>query len=122
VQNNSQKYGQEGEELAVAHLLSKGYKILERNWRFGKLEIDLIAKYGELVVFVEVKARKNLTFGEPEIFVSRRKQSYIITAANHYLITNDLDLESRFDIIAISRIDNENKINHLEGAFSAVAR
>lgn len=107
--------------MAVKHLLAQGYRILERNWRFKRLEVDIIASKDQQMVFVEVKTRKNLNFGEPEIFVSRKKQNFLISAANHYLIMNDLNMESRFDIVAISR-HNGIQIKHLEGAFYATAR
>ena len=117
MQNNSQKYGQEGENHASNYLKRHGYEILERNWRFKKLEVDIIARKADLVAFVEVKTRKNSTFGEPEIFVTKKKQSFLIAAANQYLVERNLNVESRFDIIAISQLNNNETVNHLEGAF-----
>ena len=122
MQNNSQIFGLEGEELAAGFLAEKGYQILERNYRFGRYEVDIIARHGDTIVFVEVKSRKNINFGEPEIFVSRRKQAFLFTAANHYLVVNDLELESRFDIVSVWRENKTKQIKHLEGAFYAVAR
>jgi putative endonuclease len=122
VQNNSKIYGAEGEEKAAKYLVEQGYKILERNWRFRHLEIDIIASKDREIVFVEVKTRKNLNFGAPELFVSRKQQNFLISAANYYLISKDLDIESRFDIVAIWRENNEYIIKHLEGAFYAAGR
>jgi putative endonuclease len=115
--NNSQKQGQEGEVLAKNYLLKQGYEILERNWRCKKYEIDIIAKKGETMVFVEVKTRKNTTFGEPELFVTRQKQGFVIAAANQYLKDNNINLESRFDIIAIIQLNNTRTVKHLEAAY-----
>lgn len=117
MENISKKQGEEGELLARNYLLKCGYKILETNWRYRKLEIDLIAKKGETMVFIEVKTRKNDTFGDPELFVTRKKQAFIIAAANQYLVENNIELESRFDIIAVLRINNNYTVKHLEGAF-----
>lgn len=115
--NNSQKQGQEGEMLAKNYLLKEGYEIVELNYRYKKYEIDIIAKKGETMVFVEVKTRKNSTFGEPEIFVTRQKQGFVIAAANQYLKDNNISLESRFDIIAIIQLNNTRTVKHLEAAY-----
>ncbi|WP_317899102.1 YraN family protein [Aurantibacillus circumpalustris] len=115
--NNSQKQGQEGEIIARKYLISKGYELLELNWRFRKYEIDIIAKKDETIVFVEVKTRKSNTFGEPEVFVTKQKQNFLIAAANQYLIENNIDLESRFDIISVLQFNNNHTVKHLEAAF-----
>ena len=117
MQNNSQKQGQEGEKLARKHLLTQGYVILEANWRFKKYEIDIIAKNNQSIVFVEVKTRKSNTFGEPEIFVTKQKQNFLIAAANQYIMQNNIELEARFDIIAIIQLNNNHTVKHLEAAF-----
>jgi putative endonuclease len=117
MQKNSQNYGAWGEEEAVAYLKRNGYSILERNWRYKHLEIDIIAKKGETLVIVEVKSRKNDTFGEPEIFVNKRKQQFLITAANSYVLERDLDYEVRFDIVALTG----SEVKHIEDAFYPLA-
>jgi putative endonuclease len=117
MQNKSQKQGLSGEKLAREYLLEKGYEILEQNWRFRKYEVDIISKKGQTIVFVEVKTRKSGTFGEPEVFVTRQKQNFLIAAANQYIIQNNIDLESRFDIIAILQFNNNHSVKHLEDAF-----
>lgn len=117
MKNNSQKQGIEGEILAKNHLLKQGYEILELNWRYKKYEIDIIAKKDQTLVFIEVKTRKNNTFGEPELFVTKQKQGFTITAANQYIIENNIDSESRFDIIAVIQLNNNHTVKHLEGAF-----
>lgn len=110
--------GKIGEEIAVAELVKKGYQILETNYRFGRDEVDIIAKIEEYIVFVEVKTRANNYMGEPEEAVSRSKQQRIIKVANHYLIENDLDNEGRFDIFGIILNQGNKSIKHIIEAFS----
>ena len=121
VQNYSQNYGAAGEALAAVFLQKKGYLILERNWRYKKFEVDLIARKDNLLVIIEVKTRKNGNFGEPEIFVTRKKQSFLIAAAHHYLIASDLTLEVRFDVVAVLGLHETESVKHLEGAFYPTA-
>jgi putative endonuclease len=114
---NSQKFGKEAEELARKHLVNKGFSILQSNWRFKKYEVDIIAESNEFIVFVEVKARSTEAFGEPEMFVTLKKQKFLIAAANNYLQENNIEKEARFDIIGILPINNNYSVKHLEGAF-----
>ena len=107
--------GKEGEEMAVLHLVKKGYKIVARNYRYKKSEIDIIATKDKSIVFVEVKTRTNSFFQEPELSVTLSKQKQITKGANFYIQENDLDMDIRFDIVAITLF--ENKINHIKGAF-----
>ena len=109
--------GLEGEDLAAKHLVESGCKILERNWRFGKEEIDIIARIADDLVIVEVKTRNSNFFGEPHEFVTKGKQSHMIRAANAYIEKHDLDLETRFDVIGIIINSKEKTIDHIEGAF-----
>jgi len=122
MKNNSQQQGLEGEILARNYLLKSGYEVLELNWRYKKYEIDIIAKKDETMVFVEVKTRKSNTFGEPELFVTKQKQSFLIIAANKYIIENNIDLESRFDIIAVIQFNNNYTVKHLEAAFYSLVK
>lgn len=115
--NNSKHLGVEGEKKAREHLLKCDYTILETNWRFKKYEVDIICRRDQTLVFVEVKTRSSEVFGSPEIFVTLQKQKFLISAANQYLIQNNLELESRFDIISIVQISNSFTVKHLEGAF-----
>jgi putative endonuclease len=109
--------GKIGEELAVQFLVDKGYEILERNWRNIHKEIDIIAKEGEDLVIVEVKARQTDEYGEPDIAVTKRKQRMLIAAANAYITRKGLDVETRFDIVSIVFKDGEPVIEHIEDAF-----
>ena len=109
--------GKIGEELAAQFLIEKGYEILERNWRNIHKEIDIIAKEGEDLVIVEVKARQTDEYGEPDIAVTKRKQRMLIAAANAYILKNNLDVSTRFDIISIVFKNGEPVIEHIEDAF-----
>ncbi len=113
--------GIKGEELASFYLEGKGYTILEKNWRFGREEIDIIAKQNEMLVVVEVKTRTGSFFGEPEEFVNRQKQKNLIKAANAYIEKNNLELEVRFDIMGVILTGNNHRINHIEDAFHPIA-
>lgn len=109
--------GQKGEELAAAYLKSKGYNILEMNWRFRQLEADIIASIDDILVVAEVKTRKSNFFGEPETFVTKQKQRNLVKAANEYIQRNQLDHEVRFDILSVIMNSGGAKVNHIEAAF-----
>ena len=109
--------GKHGEELAVQYLTEKGYEILERNWRNKHKEIDLVAKDGETLVIVEVKTRQSDDHGEPDLAVTRQKQTRLIYAANAYIFKYNLDINTRFDIISIVIKDGNPVIEHIEDAF-----
>lgn len=110
-------FGKEGEEQAVKFLEEKGYKIIERNWRGRKVEIDIIATKDHQLIIVEVKSRKTNVFGEPEEFVNRVKQKNLIHGAQEFFYASRLGLEIRFDIISVLAGKNEMKINHIQDAF-----
>lgn len=109
-----------GEEIAVRHLHDKGFTILSTNWRYGKDEIDIIAEKGDFLVIVEVKTRRSAGFGEPEVFVNQAKQKFLVRAAQAYLEKNEVEKETRFDIISIVLNNNTRKVNHIEDAFYPV--
>ena len=109
--------GKQGELEAVRYLQEKGYEIMTRNYRYQHAEIDLIAKKGKLLVFIEVKTRTNLSYGNPEEFVSYTKAKLVMKAAEHYIFANDWLHDIRFDIVAVTLAGNELRINHLEDAF-----
>lgn len=109
--------GIKGEELAEKYLIDQGYQILERNWHFGKNEIDIIARDGACLVIAEVKTRRTANFGEPEEFVTRSKQRALIKAANGYIMIKDLDLEVRFDILSVLYNGNSYTVKQIKDAF-----
>jgi len=109
--------GQKGEAMARDYLKKRGYQILQTNWHFGKNEIDIIAEIDEYLVIVEVKTRSTNFFGEPQVFVNRQKQNFLIRAANAYVNKMDLDKEVRFDIIAVTLSREKTRIDHIDDAF-----
>lgn len=115
--SSTNSIGKSGESSASTHLIKMGFKIIERNWRWRRKEIDIIAEYQEYIVFVEVKTRENNSFGNPEDFVSRKQQRHIIAAADAYITEKDIDKEARFDIIAITNNFGKEEILHIPDAF-----
>jgi len=110
--------GKLGEQIAADYLLRNGYEILKRNYFYDKAEIDIIAqKSPDTLVIVEVKTRNSDFFGDPQDFVKPSKIKLLVKAANEYVISNDLDLEVRFDIIAIIKNKAVEKLEHFEDAF-----
>lgn len=109
--------GKKGEEIAARHLNGKGYKIIQRNWRYAKDEIDIIAETEDFIVFVEVKTRSTRFFGEPEESVTDQKEKFVIRAADEYINQKEIDKEARFDIISIIIDGNKQSIRHIEDAF-----
>jgi len=110
-------FGKKGEEIAKNYLAEKGYLILESNWTIGKLEVDIIAKTKDFIVFIEVKTRSSSYIIEPEASVNRTKQKNIIRAANKYIVWNKIQDEARFDIITVLGSDEKYIITHIEDAF-----
>ena len=108
--------GIKGEKLAIDFLLKKGYKILEKNFRYLKAEVDIIAKKDNVLAAVEVKTRSTDYFGNPQDFVNPKKIKLLLSAIDYYVNEKDLDVEVRFDIIAIT-YQKTIKIRHLEDAF-----
>ncbi|MFT4683447.1 MAG: putative endonuclease [Flavobacteriales bacterium] len=109
--------GKKGEQLAIDYLVEKGYTILDKNWRFQKAEIDIIAQKENTLAVVEVKTRSSDYFGNPQDFVNPKKIQLSVSAINEYVISKDLNVDVRFDIIAILKTEKETKIEHLEDAF-----
>ena len=108
--------GKWGEDLAVAFLQGQGYTIIERDWKSGRRDIDIIAKDETgTIVFVEVKTRRNRLFGEPEEAIDYRKMQSLQQAINHYIKFRCINGNVRFDIISIvGTIGTEPEINHIK--------
>lgn len=109
--------GKLGEELAVEFLQKDGYEILETNWTFQKAEIDIIAKKEGFLAIVEVKTRSSLDFGLPQDFVKPKKIQLLVKAVDAYVNEKNLDIEVRFDIIAVHKEGKSFAIEHLIDAF-----
>ncbi len=114
----SKSLGNWGEQFAAELLIKKGYTIRERNFRFARGEIDLIAEHEGMLVFVEVKTASKLDLGDPLTWVDERKQRQLATVASHYLQKYEIeDVDCRFDVIAIVRQGGKIQVKHIENAF-----
>jgi len=109
--------GKKGEVLAAEYLVRNGYKILAKNWRFLKAEIDIIAQKEDILTIVEVKTRSSVNIVSPEAAVNDKKIKLLVSAANEYIILHDLDVEARFDIISIHKKNNKHNLTHTKDAF-----
>jgi putative endonuclease len=109
--------GKQGEDIAKKYLIDKGYKILETNWKSGRHEIDIIAQKYDFLSIVEVKTRTNIDYGFPESFVTQKKMRNMVYAAHNYLKLKCIDLDLRFEVIAIIKIANQFQIEHFDEAF-----
>ena len=111
--------GSWGEEKAAEYLTKKGYRICNRDWHYGHRDIDIIAFKDNVLAIVEVKTRRDDTFMLPELAVDHRKVRSLMIAANAYVKSYKIDYELRFDIIAVTGVDdNSCVINHIESAFT----
>lgn len=95
------KTGSAGEKMAIEYLKYLGYQIRETNWKFSRAEIDIIAKDGDILVFIEVKTRTNIEYGRPEEFVRKKKTNLILDASQRYMESIEYDWEIRFDIVSV---------------------
>jgi len=109
--------GNKGEKLAFNYLVKKGYKILTRNYRFKRNEIDIVAEFENTLIIIEVKTRASRFLAGPEETVTPAKQKTIIKVANDYIQEHEIDLDTRFDIISIILNEKETNIEHLIDAF-----
>jgi putative endonuclease len=109
--------GPRGEDMAVKLLKRKGYRILERNFKGPSGEIDIIARDGGTLVFVEVKTRTDGLFGHPFEAVHSRKRHKMKTTALHYLSQQKEEEPARFDIVSISMKAGGKEIEHIKDAF-----
>ncbi|UOU99347.1 YraN family protein [Chryseobacterium daecheongense] len=113
-------FGKKAEDLAVEYLLKNGYKILVRNFRFQKAEIDVITEKDSIIAVIEVKARSTDAFMLPQEAVTKTKIRSIVSAANHYLEEFNKQHEVRFDIMSVLPDDKGNlMIEHITDAFQA---
>ncbi len=101
--------GSRGEDIAVKHLKKNGYKIIERNWRHHSGEIDVIAKDGKTLVFIEVKMRNTTTHGAPSEAVTDQKMRKISMAAGFYIASHyGKEIPMRFDIVEVYPLNDQN--------------
>ncbi len=116
--------GATGEKLATAFLRKNGYEILNTNWRYKQMEVDIIAFKDNIVVIAEVKTRsqKSANFEMPHLAVTRQKQKNLIIAANAYVLQFDYDCDTRFDIVGVIFTEKGPVIEHIEDAFYPIVR
>lgn len=118
-EKNKRDIGKVGEDIAAKYLQENGFDIIKRNYQYGHGEIDIVAKDGDELVFIEVKTRQNLELGEPEYAITKKKILQIKKMAELYLFDNEIEeANSRFDVVAILLDDITNpKITHYKNAF-----
>ncbi|MEA1849980.1 MULTISPECIES: YraN family protein [Chryseobacterium] len=113
-------FGKKAEDLAADFLLKNGYKILARNFRYQKAEIDIIAAKDNLIIICEVKARSTDVFNLPQESVNKKKIKLLVSAADYYLQEFNVLNEVRFDIISVLPDEKQNlTIEHIQDAFEA---
>lgn len=111
------EFGKISEDRAVAYLMAHGYTIRDRNWRLGHKELDIIAQKNGTLAIVEVKARRNNRYGDAVDAVTDDKIHKLVQAANAYVRYHRINLDVRFDIIAITGEPGQQTIEHIENAF-----
>ena len=109
------EFGIEGENKAADYLVREGYTILDRNWKSGRKELDIVAEKDGTLVVIEVKSRKSNRYGNPEEAVTHSKIRNTVLAADAYIRYNRIDLPVRFDIISV--LSSGDVVNHIEDAF-----
>ena len=109
--------GKQGESLAVHLLVQKGFTILAQNYSYQKAEIDIIAQKETLLIVVEVKTRSDVTFGDPQDFVNPKKIKLLVKAIDAFVREKDMEVEIRFDIVAVTKTTAGFELEHLEDAF-----
>lgn len=106
--------GKWGEETAASFLQKKGYEIVERDWKSGHHDIDIVAIDEQTIVFVEVKTRRNRLFGDPEEAIDYKKRMHLQSAINHYIKSHSINNPVRFDVISIvGTIGSTPEIDHI---------
>ena len=109
--------GKLGEETAASYLKDRGYDIIARNYRYRRAEIDLIARKGDTLAIIEVKTRTGTSLERVLEAVNRRKRERLVEAADHFLNSNRLQVNTRFDIIWVTRIKKDLRLEHIKDAF-----
>jgi putative endonuclease len=116
--NKPQQFGRKAETMAARYLKKQGYKIIERNYRTRSGEIDIIAREGETLVFVEVKARASDRFGSAKAAVTPHKQRQVAKVALGYLkMTDQSHVKARFDVVTVTRREDRHELHLIRNAF-----
>ena len=114
---SQREIGELGEKIAQQHLKKLGYQILATNWYFGHLELDIVARDGEELVVVEVKSRNGIRYEHPSEAVTNAKIKRIVEAADAYIVEQELDTETRFDVITVIFFKEGHELEHFKDAF-----
>lgn len=114
---SQREIGEIAEGLAQQHISKLGYQILETNWYYGHLELDIVARDGDELVIVEVKSRSGLRYEHPSEAVTNTKIKRIVEAADAYIQEKDIELETRFDVITVIFIGQKFELEHFKDAF-----
>ncbi|MGB3607766.1 YraN family protein [Psychroserpens sp.] len=114
---NHNELGKKGELLAVDFLLKEGYSIIALNYLYQKAEVDIIAQKEDILAVVEVKTRTSADFGDPQQFLKPKQMQRIFKAVDFFVNDNEMNVEVRFDIIAIVMNKKGTSLEHLENAF-----
>jgi putative endonuclease len=116
--SDRKRTGKKGEDIAVAYLISRGYRIVERNYKCPLGEIDIVARDGDELVFVEVKSRKSEEFGDPQLAVGLKKQKKVSRISLAYLKEKHLyPCNARFDVVAIKMLPDGSTVELIQNAF-----
>lgn len=114
---SQREIGDKAEGLAQQYLLKLGYKILDTNWHFGHLELDIVAQDGNELVVVEVKSRNGIRYEHPSEAITDTKIKRVVEAADGYIQEKDIDLETRFDVVTVIFFDQKFELEHFKDAF-----
>nr|WP_319399975.1 YraN family protein [uncultured Carboxylicivirga sp.] len=114
---NHNELGKEGEEYAARYLIEQGFRIVDRNWRYNRKELDIIAYDNSHLVIVEVKTRSTDGWEHPKEAITPSKIRFIVEATEAYVIEKNIQEEIRFDVITIIPEDGEWKVEHIREAF-----
>lgn len=120
-ESTNKEKGDKGEQLAAEYLEERGYKIIEKNWRYYRFELDLIAENANNIVFVEVKTRYSNFYGEPWEAVNKSKRKKVCLSGDAYIQQFKSSKEPRFDIVSILHMNGKTEITHIEDAFWPMA-
>ena len=114
---STREIGKIAEGFAKQHLLKLGYTIKETNWQYGHLELDIIAQDGDELVIVEVKSRNGIRYEHPSEAITNIKIKRVVNAADAYILENDIELETRFDVITVIFFGQKHELEHFKDAF-----
>ena len=114
---SQKELGEMAEELARQHLKNLGYIILDKNWYYGHLELDIVARDGDELVVVEVKARSGIRYEHPSEAVTSSKIKRIVEAADGYIQEKEWTGETRFDVVTVIFFKQGHELEHFKDAF-----